>query len=144
MGDIGQRTARFSYSLLGPDSFRSPTPDQRGFVEYRDLGLSAATGGRAAGKVHRTMKGTVEQDRHTGWHYHDCDMQLVYVIKGEVEFDIVVDGSVVRKVFPAGTFYHFPGGTIHNALRTADGTETIQFNFPDTFATIECEPPARP
>ena len=55
----------------------------RSFVEYRDLGMAQATGGRIGGKHIRAIQ---PLSGETGWHWHDMTAHFVYVLKGWVEF----------------------------------------------------------
>src|SRR4051794_24289212 len=82
---------RHGMSLL--KSFVSKTPSSQGrrpFFKYRDLGLEAATAGRMRAYHNTSIAGMTEP---TGWHYHICEMQFVYVLKGKlvIEFE---DGTV--------------------------------------------------
>src|SRR3954454_11237944 len=74
-------------------SFLSATPfapGRRPFFKYRDLGLEGATGGRMRAYHSTAISGMVEA---TGWHYHICEMQFVYVIKGTIVLEFE-DGTV--------------------------------------------------
>ncbi len=57
---------------------------RRDFFKYRDLGVTAATGGQMRAQVTSAEKGL---SRPTGWHYHVCDMQLVYVLNGWIDLE---------------------------------------------------------
>ena len=54
----------------------------RSYFEYRDLGVSRATGGRAHAHVIRARP---QKAPHGDWHYHDCKVQFTYVLKGWVK-----------------------------------------------------------
>src|SRR5687768_12083783 len=60
------------------------TAGRRGFVEYFDLGAAAATNGRIAAEYVRTFQPMSEP---TGWHYHEVEAQLTYVMRGWVELE---------------------------------------------------------
>jgi hypothetical protein len=47
---------------------------RRQFFQYRDLGVTEATGGKMRAQVTSAKSA---MDRATGWHYHTCDMQLL-------------------------------------------------------------------
>ena len=92
-------------------SFVSTTPfapGRRPFFKYRDLGLEGATGGRMRAYQNSSIAGMTEP---TGWHYHICEMQFVYVLKGKliIEFE---DGTV--GTFTAGDSFFVPGGVRHH------------------------------
>ena len=57
------------------------SPGRRPFFKYRDLGLEGATGGRMRAYQSTSIAGMTEP---TGWHYHTCEMQFVYVLKGKL------------------------------------------------------------
>ena len=56
---------------------------RRSFFEYRDTGLSDLTDGEYRAQV---MRATDVMDT-TGWHYHQCDLQFVYVLNGWVDLE---------------------------------------------------------
>ena len=88
-------------------SFVSTTPfapGRRPFFKYRDLGLEGASGGRMRAYHSTAIKGMLEA---TGWHYHTCEMQFVYVIKGRITLEFE-DGTVAT--FGAGDSLFMAGG----------------------------------
>src|SRR2546426_3167171 len=51
----------------------------RSFMEYRDLGIEAATHGQFRAHVIRIKKGSDTHELHTtGLHQHKCDFQMFY------------------------------------------------------------------
>src|SRR5262249_9331652 len=127
--------SRFSYSLLGPDSFHAPEGAghaNEAFNEYRDLMLAAATNGQAAARVFRARG---DMDTETGWHYHECEMQLFYIIAGETVIDVEGHG-VIR--FGPGSFFRTPGGVKHNAISHSSDLEGLEITFPAEITTIKC------
>jgi len=57
---------------------------RRDFFAYRDLGIGEASGGAMRGQVMKAITGMTQP---TGWHYHTCDGQFVYALKGWVELE---------------------------------------------------------
>ena len=57
---------------------------RREFFTYRDLGVADASGGNMRAQV---MTATQGLSRPTGWHYHECDGQFIYMIKGWVDLE---------------------------------------------------------
>src|SRR5919198_876808 len=55
---------------------------RRTFFTYRDLGLTEASRGQMRAQVMSAITGMTDP---TGWHYHVCDGQFVYALKGWVE-----------------------------------------------------------
>ena len=120
-------------------SFVSTTPfapGRRPFFRYRDLGLEAATGGRMRAYHNSSIAGMTEP---TGWHYHICEMQFVYVLKGKltIEFE---DGTVAT--FAAGDSFFIPGGVRHNETYVSEDKETIEVSVPGKIETVNVERPA--
>jgi mannose-6-phosphate isomerase-like protein (cupin superfamily) len=120
-------------------SFLSTTPlspGRRPFFKYRDLGLEAATGGRMRAYHNTSIAGMTEP---TGWHYHICEMQFVYVLKGRltIEFE---DGTVAT--FTAGDSFFVPGGVRHNEIYASEDKEALEVSVPGRIETVNVERPA--
>ena len=65
---------------------------RREFFKYRDLGVADASAGVMRAQVMMASQG---MSRPTGWHYHECDGQFVYVLKGWVDLEFE-DGRTIR------------------------------------------------
>ena len=120
-------------------SFRSTTPfspGRRTFFKYRDLGLEAATNGKMRAYQNSSIVGMTEP---TGWHYHICEMQFVYVLRGTltIEFE---DGTV--GTFSAGDAFFVPGGMKHNEIYVSEDKEALEVSVPGKIGTVNCERPA--
>ena len=120
-------------------AFRSTTPyapGRRSFFQYRDLGVEAATNGRMRAVQNNSIAGMTQP---TGWHYHDCEMQFVYVLKGTltIEFE---DGTV--GTFGAGDSFFIPGGMKHNEIYVSEDKEALEVSVPGKIGTINCERPS--
>ncbi len=120
-------------------SFVSTTPfapGRRPFFKYRDLGLEGATGGRMRAYQNSSIAGMTEP---TGWHYHICEMQFVYVLKGKliIEFE---DGTVAT--FTAGDAFFVPGGVRHNEIYVSEDKEALEVSVPGKIETVNVERPA--
>ena len=111
-------------------------PGRRPFFKYRDLGLEAATGGRMRAYQNSSIAGMTEP---TGWHYHICEMQFVYVLKGKliIEFE---DGTV--GTFTAGDAFFVPGGVRHNEIYVSEDKEALEVSVPGKIETVNVERPA--
>lgn len=108
---------------------------RRRFFKYRDLGVTAASNGRMRANIVTSIEGTLES---TGWHYHECDMQFVYIIKGEVAIEFE-DGTVAT--FGPGDAMFIPGGTIHNEVYLSDDKESLEVSIPAHLGTVNVERP---
>jgi mannose-6-phosphate isomerase-like protein (cupin superfamily) len=120
-------------------AFRSTTPyapGRRSFFQYRDLGVEAATNGRMRAVQNNSIAGMTEP---TGWHYHECEMQFVYVLKGSltIEFE---DGTV--GTFSSGDSFFIPGGMRHNEIHVSEDKEALEVSVPGKIGTVVCERPA--
>ncbi|MBV8889659.1 MAG: cupin domain-containing protein [Alphaproteobacteria bacterium] len=112
-------------------------PGRRSFFKYRDLGVTDASNGRMRAQVTSAITGMTQP---TGWHYHVCESQWVYALKGWVELEFE-DGSAVT--LRPGDSLFIPGGLKHNELRTSDDLELIEVSVPAQMDTVACEPPPR-
>ena len=68
---VSTQKAKLAYSTRATAAL---VPGRRSFAEYRDLGVSDATGGFMRAQITSIKKGMTEP---TGWHYHVCDAQFV-------------------------------------------------------------------
>ncbi|HXP32331.1 MAG TPA: cupin domain-containing protein [Stellaceae bacterium] len=112
-------------------------PGRRAFFRYRDLGVTGATNGRMRAQLTSATAGMSEP---TGWHYHVCEAQFVYLLSGWVELEFEDSGAVRLE---AGDSVLIPGGTRHQEMRTSDDFEIIEFSVPAEMATVSCDPPQR-
>lgn len=109
-------------------------PGRRAFFQYRDLGVTEATGGKMRAQVTSAKSA---MDRETGWHFHTCDMQFVYVLKGWVDLEFA-GGKKAR--FGAGDSVMIPGGMPHQEIATSDDLELIEVSVPAEMGTEPCDP----
>ena len=103
----------------------------RAFFEYRDLGIRQATQGRVEAHVIRAAAG---QDFSSQPHRHDTEFQLVYVLKGWIEFEYEGQGAVRLE---AGSCVYQPPGIRHRELGHSDDIEMLEIVLPAGFATEE-------
>ena len=127
-----QPKAEFSVSHLKDAQYESE--GLRSFFEYRDLGIKAATGGRVGAHVIRAKPG---EHVSSGWHTHDLEVQLVYVLKGWVEFDYEGVGEIRIE---AGACVHQPPGIRHIEIAHSDDVEILEITLPADFKTAKAEP----
>jgi mannose-6-phosphate isomerase-like protein (cupin superfamily) len=117
-------------------SFVSETktiPGRRHFFRYRDLGVTDASNGRMRANIVESIAGMTEP---TGWHYHECDMQFVYIIKGEVVIEFE-DGTVAT--FGPGDAMFIPGGTIHNEIYLSEDKVSLEVSLTAKLGTVKVE-----
>jgi mannose-6-phosphate isomerase-like protein (cupin superfamily) len=108
---------------------------RREFFQYRDLGVAEASGGGMRAQVMMASQGL---SRPTGWHYHECEGQFIYIIKGWVDLEFE-DFRTIR--VEQGDSLYIPGHLRHNEIRTADELEILEVSTPGELGTVACEPP---
>lgn len=109
-------------------------PGRRDFLKYRDLGVTEASGGRMRAQI-TVATGKLQ---NTGWHYHVCDSQLVYCLKGWVDLTFE-DGRTIRVT--AGESLFIPGGLKHNEIGMSEDFEILEVSVPADMGTKPCDPP---
>lgn len=110
-------------------------PGRRTFFKYKDLMVKDATSGAMRAQV---MKATAGMEP-TGWHYHTCEAQFVYGLKGWVDLEFE-DGSKVR--LQAGESLLIPGGMKHNETGMSADLELLEISIPADMGTVVCDKPA--
>ena len=129
--DRDQQT--FVVNHLDENSFQ---PGLRDYHAYRDLGIAAATNGKAVAHVAKVTGPCPEGG--SGWHYHDTEFQFVYVLKGSITVEFEGQGPVEMK---AGTTWLQPPRIKHQVLGFSDDMEALEIVLPANFGTTECDPP---
>ncbi len=109
---------------------------RRAFFKYRDLGVTDATGGRMRAQLTSSETGLSEP---TGWHYHECEMQFVYVLEGWVDLEFEGRGKVHCE---AGDSVMIPGGERHQEVRTSETFRFLEVSVPADMGTVPCDPPS--
>lgn len=108
---------------------------RRAFFEYRDLGVSDASEGAIRAQVMMAKQGMTEP---TGWHYHVCEGQFVYALKGWVDLEFETGEKIHLK---AGESLFIPGGMRHNETATSDDLEILELSVPAKMDTVACDAP---
>ena len=118
---------------------RKNTPNyvggRRNFFKYADLGVTDGSEGRMRVQKTSASDGLSEP---TGWHYHKCEGQFVYMLDGWLELQFS-DGETVR--LAEGDSVYIPGYEPHNEIQTSDSFELLEFSVPANMDTESCEPP---
>ena len=109
---------------------------RRDSFTYRDLGVAEGSAGTMRAQV---MKATQGLSEPTGWHYHECDGQFIYIMKGWVELQFE-DGRTIK--VEEGDSLFIPGYLRHNETRTSDEMEILEVSVPGELGTKPCEAPA--
>ena len=119
--------ARFHVAHLRPRDFKAK--GLRAFFEYRDLGVAKATHGRVLAHVIRARTGHgATPERHA----HGVKFQMVYILKGWVDFEYEGVGRVrLRK----GSCVYQPPRIRHTELGHSRDLEMIEITMPARFST---------
>ena len=110
-------------------------PGRRSFFKYRDLGVTEASNGKLRAQVMQTV---AQMKEPTGWHYHECDGQFVYMLKGWVDLEFE-SGEKLR--VSEGESLFIPGGLKHNETALSDDSEILELSVPADMGTVPCESP---
>ncbi len=103
----------------------------RSFFEYRDLGIKESTSGRVEAHVIRIAPGAPFAGQP---HVHRTTFQLIYVLKGWIEFEYEGQG-VVR--LEAGSCVYQPPSIRHLELGHSADVEMLEIVMPSDFTTEE-------
>jgi quercetin dioxygenase-like cupin family protein len=117
-----------------PETARA-IPGRRAFFTYLDLGVEEASNGAMKAQMVRATQGFSQP---TGWHYHECERQFLYMIKGWVDLQFE-DGRQIR--LNAGETLMIPGGMRHNEIGTSDEMDLLEILVPAGMRTVPCDPP---
>lgn len=133
MFDLSAQTLQIS--KLDETSFTAN--GRRDFLAYRDTGIADATKGGVGAVVTRITADAGEAT--TGWHYHVCDLQLFYILRGY--FEIEFEGTGVIRL-EAGTCANIPPGLAHNERKMSPDMEVLEVTIPPKIGTVPVPPPA--
>jgi quercetin dioxygenase-like cupin family protein len=113
-------------------------PGRRVEIKYRDLGVEKATKGEMRAEVMQIAEG-FESSRPTGWHYHECDIQFLMMVKGWVKIQIADEGVYTLR---DGDTLMIPGGVVHQELCSSSPMELLEISIPAKLGTVNVEAPA--
>ena len=128
---------RFSHNQPTDTQFRGE--GLRDFFEYRDLGIASATNGRVIAQLVRAKNAPEDG---TGWHVHEAEFHIVYMLKGWARFMYEDKETLVR----AGDCVHQNPGIRHYLFDYSKDMEYLEVVGPADFKSVEvagpCEVPA--
>jgi len=101
----------------------------RSFFEYRDLGIKSSTNGRVEAHVIRAVPGASFAGPP---HLHHTTFQLVYVLKGWIEFEY--EGHDIVRL-EAGSCVYQPPSIRHREIAHSDDVEMLEIVMPGDFET---------
>jgi quercetin dioxygenase-like cupin family protein len=103
----------------------------RSFFEYRDLGIEAATDGAVVAHLIRAVPGASFAGAP---HLHRTTFQLVYVLKGWIEFEYEGQGRVRLET---GSCVYQPPSIRHREIAHSNDVEMLEIVMPAAFTTEE-------
>ena len=124
---------RFNVNHLRPEDFRAD--GLRSYAHYRDLGMSKATNGLLQAHVIRLIPPcdpAVVSKRH----FHDVDVQMIYVLKGWIRSEFEGQGEVTMR---QGAAWLQPPRIKHTVLDYSDDCELLEIILPAEFETVELQ-----
>lgn len=124
----------FSHTRIGRDTFFRQD-GLRDFFLYCDLGIAKATGGRVLAQLVKANKAPVEG---TGWHIHEADFHVVYMIKGWAKFMYGDKDTLVS----TGDCIHQRPGIVHYLYDYSPDMEFMEVVGPAEFKTFGAQAPA--
>jgi quercetin dioxygenase-like cupin family protein len=123
----------FSHQKANSPEARYTDGGLRWFVEYRDMGIAAATNGVLRVQLVRAARKSSDAKGGTGVHFHTANIHVVYMVHGWAKFDY--DG--VDTLVEAGDCVHQRPGIIHSLYDWSDDMEFMEIILPGDFATTE-------
>jgi Cupin domain len=123
----------FNVSHFRAEDFRAD--GLRSYAKYRDLGMSKATNGLLQAHVIRFIPPcdpAVVSKRH----FHDVDVQMIYVLKGWIKSEFEGQGEVTMG---EGAAWLQPPRIKHTVLDYSDDCEVLEIILPAEFRTVELE-----
>jgi hypothetical protein len=107
----------------------------RSYAKYRDLGMAKATGGMVQAHVIRFVPPCNPREV-AKLHYHDVELQMIYVLKGWIKTQLAGEGAHVMR---AGSAWLQPPRIRHKVLDYSDDCEVLEIVLPADFKTVELE-----
>ena len=124
-----KKPQRFTVSHARDSEFSSD--GLRPYARYRDLGIAAATGGLCQAHVIRMIPPVTDEVRKR--HYHDTELQLIYVLKGWMKNEFEGHGE---QLMEAGSCWLQPPKIKHTVLGYSDDCELLEIVLPADFETV--------
>ena len=125
-----KKSQRFTVSHARDSEFSSD--GLRPYARYRDLGIAAATGGLCQAHVIRMIPPVTDEVRKR--HYHDTELQLIYVLKGWMKNEFEGHGE---QLMEAGSCWLQPPKIKHTVLDYSDDLEVLEIIIPANFKTVD-------
>jgi mannose-6-phosphate isomerase-like protein (cupin superfamily) len=125
--------SKFSHVKPGDTEYKGG--GLRDFFLYRDLGIADATGGQVICHLVKANSDCPPEEG-TGWHRHDCDFQIVIMMKGWARFMYEDKPTLVS----AGDVVHQRPGLVHYLFDYSPDMEYLEIVSPADFKTVDVPP----
>jgi mannose-6-phosphate isomerase-like protein (cupin superfamily) len=132
---MNQHAAMTRFSHVKPEDTDYTGGGLRDFFLYRDLGIADATGGQVICHLVKANPDCPPEDG-TGWHRHDCDFQIVIMMKGWARFMYEDKPTLVQ----AGDVVHQRPGIVHYLYDYSPDMEYLEIVSPADFKTVDMPP----
>jgi len=106
----------------------------RDFFVYRDLGVAKATHGKVIAQL---VRANAAPEAGTGWHVHEAEFHIVYMLKGWAKFMYEDQETLVS----AGDCVHQAPGIRHFLFDYSPDMEYLEVVGPADFASVGVEGP---
>ena len=132
---MNQHAVISKFSHVKPTDTEFTGGGLRDFFLYRDLGIADATGGQVICHLVKANADMPPEDG-TGWHKHECDFQIVIMMKGWARFMYEDKPTLVQ----AGDVVHQRPGIVHYLFDYSPDMEYLEIVSPADFKTVDMPP----
>lgn len=122
------------FSHIKPNDTAYEGGGLRDFFVYRDLGIAKATQGRV---IAHLVKANEPPEEGTGWHRHEAEFHIVYMLKGWARFMYEDKETLVS----AGDCVHQAPGIRHYLFDYSPDMEYLEVVGPADFTSIGVDGP---
>lgn len=127
-------TTQTRFSHVKPDDTAWRGEGLRDFFLYRDLGIADATHGRVIAQL---VKANSAPEKGTGWHRHEAQFHIVFMLKGWARFMYGEQSTLVE----AGDMVHQRPGIVHYLYDYSPDMEYLEVVGPADFGTVDVAGP---
>jgi quercetin dioxygenase-like cupin family protein len=122
------------FSHVKPEDTQFRSDGLRDFFIYRDLGVAEATRGKVIAQI---VRANHAPEKGTGWHRHEAEFHLVYMLKGWARFMYGDQETLVA----AGDMVHQRPGIVHYLFDYSPDMEYLEVVGPADFTSLDAEGP---
>ncbi len=128
------QTQENTFSHVKPSDTTFVGGGLRDFFTYRDLGIAKATGGKV---IAHLVRANNAPEAGTGWHIHEAQFHIVYMLKGWAKFMYEDQETLVE----AGDCVHQRPGIRHFLFDYSPDMEYLEVVGPADFTSVDVEGP---